>query len=291
MSRYSIQLQSRMLAGPINLSVLMPTPPMGECPTAFYGQRRKYPVLWLLHGGGGNHSDWLEHTNVARYIRGRELIAVIPDGLNSDFANHPEFADGFQYCDFFFDELMPMVQHWFPASENPKDHYLCGFSMGGAATWMYGLLHPERFGGLAPLSSPPRNYDALEPVRHLDSAAFRAQALADRTAFPSGYGNPNGGILLKEINMIAKYETVGDFLDSCECTYHRFLDACRERRELPPIYALSGESDQGSEKLRVFAGMAEQAGAKNLQVEITEGGHDFAFWDQAVQKVLEHFAL
>jgi len=291
MSEYTINLRSTLLSGPTDLSVIVPNPKNGGNARGFYSCGRKFKVLWLLHGGMGDRHDWLRNTNLGRYAREREVIAVIPNALNSDFANHPEFADGYNFSDFFFDELMPFIHNWFPASDNPKDNFIAGFSMGGAATWMYGLHHPEEFGGIAPLSSSPRDYGYLEPYRNLSSSEFRAIVMADRKAFPSGYGSPKNGMLIKEINMVAKYATVGDFLDSNECTWERFRDVAGSG-SLPPIYVACGTEDRTYPKLLKFQEFAAELGERNIVYDFVPGaGHSFDFWSAMVPKVMDFFGI
>lgn len=291
MSEYTISLKSTVLAGSTNLSVIVPNPKSGASVREFYGSGQQYKVLWLLHGGGGDCHDWLRNTNIGRYAEERNVIAVIPNALNSDFANHPEFADGYNFSDFFFDELMPFVHQWFPASEAPKDNFVAGFSMGGAATWMYGLQHPEKFGGIAPLSSAPRNYGYLEPYRSLTASEFRAAVMADRTAFSSGYGNPADGMLTKEINMIAKYPSVGDFLDSSECTWERFREAVAAE-SLLPTYIACGTEDRNYPKLVEFREFAEELGAQGIYYDFVPGaGHNFEFWNAVIPKAMNFFGM
>jgi pimeloyl-ACP methyl ester carboxylesterase len=291
MSEYTINLRSKILAGPIDVNVIMPNPASDILPKDFYNSKKRYKVLFILHGGNGEGRDLIRYTNIARYAEERECILVMPSGLNSDFANHPEFADGFNFTDFFFDELMPFIHNWFPASGKSGDNFLAGYSMGGAAVWMLGLLHPELFGGIAPLSSPPRNYDYLESYRSLSSAEFRAKAKENPLTFPSGYGNPKNGILYKEINMIAKYPTVGAFLDSCEHTWARFSDAARSGK-IPNIFAATGGKEHNAGKMIAFKEYAIKLGISAIELYIDPNfGHEFAFWDQALLKAMDHFNI
>ena len=245
MSEFSINLRSSILAGPTELSVIIPGPPIGRNAKEFYNCGKKYKVLWLLHAGSGDRNDWLRSTCISRFVENREVIVVVPNALNSDFANHPQFADGYNFSDFFFDELMPMIYKWFPASDKASNNFICGFSMGAAAAWMFGLYRPEKFGGVAPISSAPKNYTLLEPYRNMSSSEFRARSNVDKKAFPTGFGDPKSGIKIKEINMIAKYPAVGDFLDSYEHTWDRFREAVVASR-LPPIYLPCGTEDRSS---------------------------------------------
>jgi putative tributyrin esterase len=291
MSEYSVNLKSKILAGPTDLSVILPSPQGDDSPKEFYSSRKKYKVLWLLHGGMGDRKDWLNNTSIARFAQERRVILVIPNALNSDFANHPQFADGYNFSDFFFEELMPFIYNWFPASAEPKDNFIAGFSMGGAAAWMYGLSHPEKFNAIAPLSSAPRNYIYLEQYRDLSSNEFKDAVMADRQSFPSGYGNPKNGMLMKEINMVAKYPTVGDFLDSDECTWERFREVAVSNH-LPRIYIACGTEDRSYKKLQNFKQFAEELGVNKIVYDFVAGqGHSFELWNDVIPRMMDFFGI
>jgi putative tributyrin esterase len=291
MTEYTINLKSRLLEGPTDLSVILPGPQTGASAEEFYGSGKKYKLLWLLHAGSGDRFDWLCGTNIGRFVQEREVLVVIPNALNSDFANHPEFADGYNFCDFFFEELMPFIHNWFPASSRPQDNFLAGFSMGAAGAWMYALLHPEKFGGVAPISSGLKNYTFLEPYRYMSGSEFRAKAMADRTAFPSGYGDPRSGIKTKEINMVSKYPNVGAFLDSCEHTWDRFREAVKSGG-LPKIHLPCGTEDRMYPKVLQFKQYAEALGANGINYDfIPGGGGGFGFCDTILPRMLDFFEI
>src|SRR5688500_18915911 len=60
-------------------------------PEAYASSLRRYPVLYLLHGLGGNYTDWTMRSNLAEYTRTLPLIVVMPDGENQWYTNA---ADG-----------------------------------------------------------------------------------------------------------------------------------------------------------------------------------------------------
>jgi enterochelin esterase-like enzyme len=291
MSQLQICLRSKILGTPVDLAVVLPDPPQEISPLDFYSSGKRYKVLWLLHGGNADWRDCLTQTCAAREILARKAIAVIPNGLNTDFVNHPEFADGYNYLDFFFNELMPFIYNWLPASPEKNDNYIAGYSMGGAGTWIYGLLYPEKFGGMAPLSSALRCFDYLEPYRSLSSAKFKTLALQDRTKFPSGYGDPNGGIKLKEINMISKYPRVGDFLDSPENTW-RLIQEAAAKGTVPKVFAACGKNDRSYENIQRDQKEAEKLGIRDITFYFAEGaGHDYKFWDDMMPRLLDFFSF
>lgn len=287
MSEFNIELYSQKLSGPTEVTIIVPNVPTDANPAEFYAGEQKYKVLWLFHGGMNGGRDWLRNSNIARYCVERSVIAVIPNAPNSDFANHPHFADGYHFSDFFFEELMPMVQNWFPASKDPKDHFLSGYSMGCQTVYVYGMLHPELFGGLIPLSSPPLDYSFLEPYRELNSIEFRRAALGDPVTFHAAYGPP-AGLHTKELNQIAKFPTVGDFLDSMEHSRARFMEAAKAGR-IPPIYLPGGSGDRA---LAAFKEYADAQGVSCITYDITDTfAHNFVFWDAAIQRGMDHFGM
>ena len=275
----------------MDISVILPGPAFQVEPKQFYSAGKKYKVLWLLHGGNNDRYCFLNSTRFKSYIEGHDVIAVMPNGLNSDFANHPEFADGYNYCDFFFDELMPFIFNTFPASSAPEDNFLMGFSMGAAAAWMYGLYRPECFGAIAPIGSGLKNYSDLEKLRNVKSGEFREMAMADKMLFTTGYGPASSGIKPKEINMVAKYPTVGDFLDSAEHTQYRFVEAAK-KGQVPKAYVPCGVKDGMYSKVLALKECAEENAVEGITYEFFEdctGNYEFV--DMVLPKVLAYFNI
>ena len=56
-------------------------------PADYATSQRRYAVLYLLHGLGGDYKDWTTRTNLAEYSRTLPLIIVMPDGENSWYTN------------------------------------------------------------------------------------------------------------------------------------------------------------------------------------------------------------
>ena len=286
---YDINYKSQLMHMPVRLSVILPDPPEGVPPAQFYRSGKKYKVLWLLHGGSGDNCDWLYYSNIVRHAAGRDAIIVSPNALDSDFANQPQFAGGWNFADFFFDELMPYIHGFFPASDRPEDNFITGLSMGGSGTLMLTFLHPEKFGGMAPMSCSLRKSPFLEEMRGMTGAEFRALAMADRRRFPTEWGDPSQGITIKEINCICKYPTLGDYLDSCEYTWPRYAEVYDR---LSPMYFTCGTEDACYPKVQEFERYTQQLGAKNVTFEYVPGyAHEWDFWDQAIVKAMDFFGL
>jgi S-formylglutathione hydrolase FrmB len=292
MSLCSVKLKSVFLNDISEVTVAMPDPPMrtSVTPEQFYTSGRRFKVLWLLHGGRDTLRDWALYSNVSRLAVQYGIMIVMPNGHDSDFVNHPESGDGYLFRDYFFQELMPFIHNWLPASGAPADNYLAGNSMGCAATWQYGILHPERFGLIAPLCNQPLDYSYLEPYRNMTASQFRMRIKEDGNAFRAAYGAPGEAIHGKEINAICKYETVGEFLDSVENTMQRWKEAAA-RGASSNAWVPCGRSERDRTLLK-FKEFCEENNLVNVKFEIFEEDvHSFAFWEKAVEYFLLHLGL
>ncbi len=287
MALFTLNFFSNYLMVNTQVNVVMPRIELSESPREFYSSGRKYRVLWLLHGSCGDHTDWIRNTNIARYAEERDLIVVLPSVLNSDYSNYVTFADGFRVWDYLTEELMPLIYNWLPASDKKENNFIAGLSMGGNGALMMGLGHPELFQGVAVLSSTAREIEYLRPFSKMTSAEFR-MAAKDPVKFPG----PNGtGMRLKEINQVAKYDTVQDFLDSCENTWDRLPEVVREGK-LPKTYVSCGTKDKNVyprfQRLKKYAG---EIGA-DIFFEEEEGfEHEFALWDISIRKAMDYFGI
>jgi enterochelin esterase-like enzyme len=123
-----------------------------------YDGKKKYPVLYMLHGYGGNNNDWLQDNTgsiwagggtMPAYAReyaqktGKELIIVAPDGGNNFYCDG--FNGGPKYMSFFFEEFIPYIESTYAIKAEKKSRAIGGLSMGGYGSLYYGTLHPEMF--------------------------------------------------------------------------------------------------------------------------------------------------
>lgn len=283
MALLTLDMKSAELGCPTTVKILLPD----YAERAKNGMTGKMKVLWLLHGATNGPDDWLLETNLTRYVKNRNLMVVLPTALNSDYSNYSVFANGFNFQDFFLNELMPMVYSWLPASIRREDNYIAGYSMGGTGAMQFGFLHPELFNGIGVFSSAPRDVDALRDVRAMKSQEWRMEG-RDGSRFPGVYPP---GYNDKEINMIAKYPTVGDFLDSPENTWDRFIDAVKGGN-LPRMLVSVGSEDRCLKRVERFKLLAEEVGAEDITFDVIEGyAHEIACWDEAIHRFLVFFQL
>jgi len=135
-------------------------------PPGYDASDERYPVVYLLHGGDGNHTNWATRgdmqATVDRGIREgkiKPMIIVMPDAGDSYYMNN--IRGEYQYEEFFFRELMPFVEKHFRCRNEKAYRGISGLSMGGFGSLLYALHHPELFSSCAALSAGVRTDEDL----------------------------------------------------------------------------------------------------------------------------------
>lgn len=289
MSEFYIKFRSKYIAGTTDVTIITPNPLTGEDVNDFYGTDRKFPVLWMLHGGYGCFADWVTYNKVPRYAAERNCIMVAPYAPNFDFANHPGVGEGFMFEDFFIKELVPFVRNWFHGSDDPEKNLISGNSMGCAASWRYGLTYPEIFGYVGPLCNQPLNYNYLEPYRNMTNKDFRE--LAGKEKIPTAYGIDSGFLHAKELTTICRYPTVGDFLDSIENTWARFDEAAASGK-LPKIFLSGAIEKKWGPMMGMFKEHCDKLNIENITFDMyDQETHNSPFWEESVERFMEYAGL
>lgn len=277
----TIRLMSKVLFMPTDITVLLPENPAGE--------NEKLPVVWLLHGANGDHRTYLYDVDFDAILKKHRCVIVMPSALNSDYGNYPDFGTGYRFADYFFEELIPFIRGTFPVSEKREDNYIEGASMGGYGAMMLGLMHPEMFAAIGILGASLRESAFLAPYEKELSEIFKKDALANPKAFPTEYGPPWLGIKRKEVNVITKYPTIREFLDSPECMWRRFPEVA-EKGLLPKIYAACGSEDLFYETNLNFQKLVQKLGLENhVYFDFPKGiGHDSEYFARQIGLFLDY---
>lgn len=121
-------------------------------PSNYAVSKTKFPVLYLLHGGGGGFHDWTNYSDVAHYAE-EGLILVMPEGQYSYYVNSAERPYD-RYEDYIVHDLIADVEQRFPvAGRTREQRAMAGVSMGGFGAITLALKHPGLFIFAAGLSS------------------------------------------------------------------------------------------------------------------------------------------
>jgi putative tributyrin esterase len=111
----------------------------------------KLPVVYLLHGGGGNFRDWSHYSDVARFAE-RGLILAMPEGDESYYTNSADRPQD-RYEDYIATDLVADVEPRFPAATGRANRSIVGLSMGGFGAVKITLRHPDVYVFAGELSS------------------------------------------------------------------------------------------------------------------------------------------
>ena len=131
-----------------------------------YDASKKYPVLYLLHGIGGDEREWLQGVpnvildNLIADGKAAEMIIVMPNGRaqQNDRAEGNVYA-GFQaFANFEYDlikDLVPFIEGKYSVSADKMHRAVAGLSMGGGQSLNFGLAHMDVFAYVGGFSSAP----------------------------------------------------------------------------------------------------------------------------------------
>jgi S-formylglutathione hydrolase FrmB len=139
-------LPSSILGHPVAYCVILPR-------AYDVDKTTRYPVLYFLHGLGGNEQVLLESggMNEIEDLRAAnkigEFLVVAPNAGRSFYINS---RDGrVRYEDFFIKEFIPFIESHYRIDAVRKDRGITGVSMGGYGALRFGLKYPELFGSVS----------------------------------------------------------------------------------------------------------------------------------------------
>lgn len=138
-----------------------------------YNPSKRYPVLYLLHGYGGNHLQWLD---ITKYVDDFPIIAVMPDGENSFYVNSYIQPQN-RFEDYLIHELPKYIQQKYAIDTTQQA--IAGYSMGGYGALMLALKYPKRFWFAASLSGAITVPRDIEIMKHDPLYSFVFPALTN----------------------------------------------------------------------------------------------------------------
>ncbi len=260
-----------------------------------------FPVVYLLHGLGGNETNWAEHGDLVRAADriGLRALVVLPDGdagfyVNTNakpdiaacLAERPPFSPAeppASYCvkraryeDYVVDDLLAEVDARYRTLASRDGRGIGGLSMGGFGALVLAMKHTDRFTAAASTSGlVSLGYAGPHPYTGLGAVELAA---------PASWG--------------ARYPA-------------RIRDHVRELlgpdpqawKAVDPV-ALAGSLEQGRLAIRLDCGeeddflfddharhLHDVLAARGIEheLEITRGGHDFGYWKAHLPAMLAFF--
>ena len=142
--------------------------------------KAKYPVLYLLHGGGGDEEAWTSMGRAAQILDNliekglaKPMIVVMPNGNPNQRAagtlglpvepmdrQDPKWQNA--YVTSLVKEIVPFIDKEYRTVAKASGRAIAGLSMGGGHTTSATILFPGTFDYICPLSCGIRESDHLD---------------------------------------------------------------------------------------------------------------------------------
>ncbi|MFC6672709.1 alpha/beta hydrolase [Marinobacterium aestuariivivens] len=236
--------------------------------------RVRYPVIYALHGSGGDEYNW---TRKGRKFGGLTHIEAELDRLIADKQLQPSIVvfpgayqswwiDGLKEpaMTAFVDEFVPRIEKEWKGIGGKGGRALVGLSMGAYGALNLSLRYPERFAAAALLS--PSVFSKEGEVPENNNVA-KQDAFVDQGRFDKGLYGQNH--------------------------YSNYLDGYRDRASPVAFYISGGDSDKYGVAQTAFEIYGQ---IKPLQPKMTalniipETDHEWKAWNDVVGEALGYMA-
>jgi len=156
-----------------------------------FSKKKKYPVLYLLHGIGGDHKEWLNGGTPQvildnLYADGKiePMIVVMPNGraMKDDRAVGNIFDEEKVQAFATFEQdllndLIPFIEKKYPVIADSDHRAIAGLSMGGGQSLNFGLGNLDTFAWVGGFSSAPNTKSPGELVPDPEEAKRKLKLL------------------------------------------------------------------------------------------------------------------
>lgn len=239
----TVQLASATLGRTVSYRVVLP-PGYGLVTS----RATRYPVLYLLHGWGGNYDSWLTRSGLARHASEHRLIVVTPEGERGWYTDG---AGGTRYESYLLQDVVADVDRRFRTIAQRRGRGVAGYSMGGYGALKLGFRQPELFA-----------------FAGSTSGALDAAARTDDESIAQTFGEPGSRVRMEnDLPRLAR-------------------EFPEERRgALPFFYLDCGLSDPWLAANRDFAALLAERMIRH-EYRQRPGEHLWPYWDAQARAIL-----
>ena len=118
-----------------------------------YSESARFPVLYLLHGYGGNQNDWINGVpDIKNYADLYNFIIVCPDGNASSWYFDSPVDKSWQYETYIVKELTSWIDKQYRTIASREGRAITGLSMGGHGALYLAFRNSDIFGAAGSMS-------------------------------------------------------------------------------------------------------------------------------------------
>jgi len=247
---------SEVLSISTSMTVILPEQTTTQIGLENKRTQGKIPTLYLLHGFSDDHTIWSRRTSIERYVAEYGIAVIMPQ---VDHSFYTDMTYGKKYWTFISEELPRIARSFFPLSADREDNFVAGLSMGGYGAFKLALRKPHHFSAAASLSG------ALDIANHTKAVQQEE--------------TPIGNALYHVFGDRDLHNTDEDLFE----VIHQLLE---KGETMPQLFQACGTEDFLWEENQLFYQFAKKHNLP-LTHTFTSGDHEWGYWDQKIQEVLE----
>ncbi|MGM9787744.1 MAG: alpha/beta hydrolase [Candidatus Cryptobacteroides sp.] len=147
---------------------------------------RGLPTLFLLHGAGGNWSNWEKVSDLQVLCDKFGFRIICPDGFADGWYINKTDQSGTRWRDFFWEELWSLMEAEYGL--DPAETFVDGLSMGGHGAMNIFLDRPDLFAGAGSMSGTldlkysgaKERIPAMIGAKHIEDTECKAMSAINR---------------------------------------------------------------------------------------------------------------
>ncbi|QQC67191.1 alpha/beta hydrolase [Paraburkholderia ginsengisoli] len=154
----------------------------------------RFPVIYLLHGSGGDYTDWTANSHIGKLADRYHVILVMPDGGHESWYIDSPVNPRSRYETYVGTEVVAYVDAHFRTLATKEARAITGLSMGGFGALHIALDRPDEFGAAGSISGAvdPRGSEDEPGIEQVfgdpgrDAGFWNSEAIVENAR---GFGN------------------------------------------------------------------------------------------------------